>query len=508
MEQAMTDVLIAGAGPTGLVLALWLQRHAVRVRIIDKAQGPGTASRALAVHARTLEFYSMLGLADEAINAGRKFDAVNYWTSGRRRARAQIGDIGVGLSPYPFVLILPQDKHERLLLERVRGLGVPVEYRTELLAFRQENAAVTATIKGPGGEETIRARFLCGCDGAHSMVRRELGVEFAGGSYEELFYVADIAASGPAANGELHVFMSGRGFNAAFPMKQEGHVRLVGLVPERVRGKAALRFEDCAADIARETRLEVAKVNWFSTYHVHHRVADTFRRGRVFLLGDAGHIHSPAGGQGMNTGIGDAVNLAWKLVAVVKGHATPALLDSYEDERIRFAQTLVATTDRLFVAAVSRSIFSRLFRLWLLPKLLRPLLSRTWIRRRLFQRLSQIAITYRGVPPNRGKAGALEAGDRLPWVRGDGLENFLPLKALDWQVHLYDTASPDIQSFCAARNIMLYTRAWSRECREAGLQRRALYLVRPDGYIAFIAPGQDAAALLRFWDSLHANRGV
>jgi 2-polyprenyl-6-methoxyphenol hydroxylase-like FAD-dependent oxidoreductase len=147
----MTDVLIAGAGPTGLALALWLQRQAVRVRIIDKAQGPGSASRAVAVHARTLEFYGMLGLADEAINAGRKFEAINYWTSGRHRARAEIGDIGAGLSPYPFVLILPQDEHERLLLEHLRGLGVPVEYRTELLRFRQENTAITATIKGPGG---------------------------------------------------------------------------------------------------------------------------------------------------------------------------------------------------------------------------------------------------------------------------------------------------------------------------------------------------------------------
>jgi hypothetical protein len=153
-------------------------------------------------------------------------------------------------------------------------------------------------------------------------------------------------------------------------------------------------------------------------------------------------------------------------------------------------------------------MFARLFRLWLLPKLLRPLLGRAWIRRRLFQRVSQIAITYRGISPNRGKAGALEAGDRLPWVRGDGLENFLPLRALNWQAHLYDTASPEIKSFCAEKNIVLYARAWGRECREAGLQKRALYLVRPDGHIAFIASGQDTAALQRFWDSLHTNRGA
>jgi hypothetical protein len=166
---------------------------------------------------------------------------------------------------------------------------------------------------------------------------------------------------------------------------------------------------------------------------------------------------------------------------VIKGQATPTLLDSYEDERIRFAHTLVATTDRLFVAAVSRGIFARFLRLWLLPKLLRPLLRLSRIRKWLFQRVSQIGVTYRGVPPNRGKAGSLEAGDQLPWVRGDGLENFLPLRALNWQVHLYDGPNPEIKSFCAERNIVLYARAWSRECHNAGLQKRALYLVRRAG---------------------------
>ncbi len=354
----MLDVLIVGAGPTGLVLALWLHRQAIRVRIIDQAPGPGTASRAFAVHARTLEFYAMLGVADEAIEAGRKFDAVNYWAGRRHAARAEVGDIGKGLSPFPFILILPQDEHERLLLGRLEALRLPVEYGTELISFDQGASAVSAEIRGPGGRETAAARFLCGCDGAHSTVREQLGISFPGGTYSDLFYVADVIGSGPAANGELHVFMGGSRFNAVFPMKDEGHVRLVGLVPERLRSKPVLTFEDCAADIRRGVRLSITGVSWFSTYRVHHRVAESFRQGRIFLLGDAGHIHSPAGGQGMNTGIGDAVNLAWKLAEVVKGHANPVLLDSYEDERIGFARTLVATTDRAFALAVSKGIFA------------------------------------------------------------------------------------------------------------------------------------------------------
>jgi 2-polyprenyl-6-methoxyphenol hydroxylase-like FAD-dependent oxidoreductase len=501
----MIDVLIVGAGPTGLVLALWLQRQAIRVRVIDRAPGPGTASRALAVHARTLEYYAMLGLADEAINAGRKFNGINWWVGTRRAARASVGDIGAGLSPFPFVLILPQDEHERLLLSRFRALGGTVDYDTELVSFRQEGAGVTAEIAGPGGEQSVTARFLCGCDGAHSTVRTQLGVSFAGGSYDDLFYVADAAGSGPLADGELHVLLRGDSFNAVFPMQREGHVRLVGLAPKRLRGKPGLRFEDCAGALTRSGQLAISHLRWFSTYHTHHRVAGSFREGRVFLLGDAGHIHSPAGGQGMNTGIGDAVNLGWKLAEVIKGQASPVLLDSYEDERIRFARQLVATTDRAFEFAVSRGLVPRFVRMVLLPLLLPLVLRSRRLRRRIFRAISQTGVTYRELPPNAGAVGSLAAGDRLPWVPGEGLENFLPAKALAWQAHVYGAADPALQAFCTERNILFYSRAWDEACRGSGLQQDALYLVRPDGHIGFASPDQSVAALRRYWGSMHLS---
>ena len=500
----MLDVLIVGAGPTGLVLALWLHRQGVRLRIIDKAPGPGTASRALAVHARTLEYYAMLGIADEAILAGRRFDALNYWTPAGHAARIPVGEIGKGLSPYPYVLILPQDEHERLLLGRLKALGVPVEYDTTLVGFDQRPGWIEAEIAGPRGEESVEARFLCGCDGAHSAVREALGIDFEGGSYSDLFYVADVAATGAAVNGELHLFTSGTRFNAVFPMKREGQVRLVGLVPKRLRSKPSLRIEDFAADIARETQLKLTGVNWFSTYHVHHRVAESFRLGRAFLLGDAAHIHSPAGGQGMNTGIGDAVNLAWKLAAIVNTQGSPVLLDSYEDERIRFARTLVASTDRGFTMAVSSGIIARLLRLRLLPMVAPTLLRLERVRLRLFRTLSQIGITYRGLAPNQGRVGELAAGDRLPWVAdGDGVGNFGPLRSLSWQVHIYGAASEALQSLCKERTLPLHEQPWQAEAAAAGLAQDALYLIRPDGHIGFAHPTQDVGALTRYLDAVH-----
>ena len=195
-------------------------------------------------------------------------------------------------------------------------------------------------------------------------------------------------------------------------------------------------------------RIDVERVNWFSTYHVHHRVADHFRKGRAFLLGDAAHIHSPVGGQGMNTGIGDAMNLAWKLAAVLHGRADASLLDSYEPERIAFARRLVATTDRAFTGVTSPGAIARRVRLHIVPLLLPLLFGFTAVRRLMFRTVSQTAVNYRASRLSEGRAGAVHGGDRLPWVKptDDGAkDNFAPLTSLDWQVHVYGDASPEIR---------------------------------------------------------------
>jgi hypothetical protein len=219
-------------------------------------------------------------------------------------------------------------------------------------------------------------------------------------------------------------------------------------------------------------------------------------------LGDAAHIHSPVGGQGMNTGIGDAVNLAWKLAAVLKGRAPESILDSYEPERIAFARRLVQTTDRAFSMVTSPSWSARLIRLEIFPRLLAVLIKTRAMRRFMFRTVSQTAVNYRGSPMSQGRAGAVHGGDRLPWVPlGEDTDNFAPLASLGWQVHVYGKAQPEIESLCRDRGVPLHAFPWRAAVGTSGLERDAVYLVRPDGYVGLADPRAEAAVLGAYLDA-------
>jgi 2-polyprenyl-6-methoxyphenol hydroxylase-like FAD-dependent oxidoreductase len=427
-----TEVLIVGAGPTGLVLALWLTRLGVRVRVIDKTAEPGTTSRALAVQARTLELYGQIGLAHEVVERGRRIAAANLWVAGRQVARAVFGDMGVGISPYSYALIFPQDEHERLLIDRLAEAGVCVERRTELLHFEDTTGRVLARLKRSNGAlEMCEAAYLAGCDGAHSAVREALNIGFPGGTYAHLFYVADVEASGAATNGELHVALDRTDFLAVFPLKCEGRARLIGTVREDAEQQHEnLSWAGVSKRVIEWMRIDVARVNWFSTYRVHHRVADRFREGREFLLGDAAHIHSPVGGQGMNTGIGDAVNLAWKLAAVLHGRANAAILDSYETERIAFARRLVVTTDQAFTGVTSAGAIARALRLHIVPFLIPSLFAFRAARRLMFRSVSQTAVNYRGSTLSEGVRVATTTTTSRRWPRWTGRCTFMATPGL------------------------------------------------------------------------------
>jgi len=399
--------------------------------------------------------------------------------------------------PLSFLQIFPQDQHERLLIERLEALGVSVERRTELVGFTDEGDHVTARLRGPEGrEDTCEASYIAGCDGVRSLVRETIGTGFPGGTYRQVFYVADVEAAGPALDGELHVDLDEADFLAVFPLAGEGRARLIGTVrDERADRADTLKFEDVSDRAIDHLKVQVDRVNWFSTYHVHHRVTENFRKGRAFLLGDAAHIHSPAGGQGMNTGIGDAINLAWKLAAVVAGRAPHKLLDSYESERIGFARRLVVTTDRVFSFATAEGRVADILRTRVAPILIPKVMQFEMAREYLFRTVSQITLNYRGSPLSRGAAGHVRGGDRLPWVSVEGQDNFPTPAGMSWQIHVYGTAGAELAAWCASHEVPLHVFAWRSEHEAAGLARDAIYLLRPDTYVA-LADASGAADVL------------
>lgn len=496
-----TEVLVVGAGPTGLVLALWLTRIGVGVRIIDRTAGPGTTSRALAVQARTLELYRQLDLSDAVVAQGHKVPAVNLWVKGAPAARIDLADAGAGMTRYPFVEIFPQDEHERLLVARLRAFGVEVERQTELVRWTDSGTGIAAVLrKADGGEETCTASYIAGCDGAGSTLRKGLGIGFPGGTYHDIYYVADIEASGPAINGELHVDLDEADFLGVFPLAGHNRARLVGAVSSAHRDKdARLTFADIDSRVVNQLKIDIVRVNWFSTYHVHHRVAEHFRKGRAFLLGDAAHIHSPVGGQGMNTGILDAINLAWKLAAVLAGRAGDDLLDSYEAERIGFARRLVATTDRAFSFVTADGRVASVVRTRIAPEVMSGVFAFAAARAAMFRTVSQITLGYRGMALSAGKAGKVAGGDRLPWFAIGESDNHEPLAGIVWQVHVYGAASDGLATWCRDHHLPLHVFAWQDACARAGLARDALYLIRPDSYVALAEPSGDPRMVERYF---------
>lgn len=454
----------------------------------------------------TLELYSQIGLASTVVERGRTVTALNLWVSGKKAAHAVLGEMGAGINPFAYALIFPQDEHERLLVDRLAALGVNVERQSELLDFQEVDDTIRARLKlKDGSTETCDAAYIAGCDGAHSVVRQQLKIGFPGGTYSHLFYVADVEAGGEVVNGELRVGLEKTEFLAVFPLKAEGRVRLVGTVRKEFEGQHEnLSWNDVSKRVIEWMRIDVKRVNWFSNYRVHHRVADNFRKGRAFLIGDAAHVHSPVGGQGMNTGIGDAIDLAWKLAALFHGRADASLLDTYEPERIAFARRLVATTDRAFTGVTSPSAFARLVRLKIVPLVMPFLFKLKAVRRLMFRTVSQTEVNYRGSALSEGRAGAVRGGDRLPWVKiqlnAADKDNFAPLTSLDWQVHVYGDAAPAVKKICGQRKLPLYIFPWYPEIAQAGLRRHAVYLLRPDGYVGLVDPRGFAKSIRSYFE--------
>lgn len=503
----MKCVLVVGAGPTGLITALSLARRGVPVRIIDKKEGPARESRAMGLHARTLEFYRQFGFGDEVVKRGVVASTIHFRAGDRDVARISMADMGKGISPYPFMLAFAQDEHERFLLDRLGDLGVNVQWGATLTGLVERGDSVEATVTDGASVGQSTYAYVVGCDGAHSRVREILGIGFPGGVSEGLFYVADATVAG-AERGDIYLGFRKAGLALKIPVRSTGAQRLIGVVPTNLRLKEDIGFEDLRAHIEHLLGIHIGEVNWFSTYRVQHRVAERFRSGRVFIAGDAGHIHSPAGGQGMNTGIGDAVNLSWKIADVLRGRADSALLDTYEAERIPFARSLIATTDRVFQFLVDDGRAAQAVRVHLLPRIVGTLAKFSVARRKMFKTVSQTRISYRACDFNRGEAGAIHGGDRLPWITNADGDNFEPLRSLDWQVHVYGDAHPDLMAAADNVGLRVHRFPWSDAAEVAGVSRDAAYLVRPDGYVALALRNADQVGdLMEFIESRGLHLG-
>jgi hypothetical protein len=281
--------------------------------------------------------------------------------------------------------------------------------------------------------------------------------------------------------------------------------RLIGLLPPGIGDPENATFETIRAGVEALIGTRVTDVNWFSTYRVHHRVAERFRQGRAFILGDAAHIHSPAGGQGMNTGIGDATNLGWKIADTLRGNKDPEILDSFEEERIGFARALVATTDRLFTSIVRGGTIGEFTRQIVAPIVFTVGTRFPLARHAFFRTLSQTAVSYAGSMLSAGHAGTVRGGDRLPWV--GACDNFASLRSLDWQIHVYGSPSAGVATLCERTGVALHVFAWSDAARAAGFARDAAYLVRPDGYVALAAARDATAKLEAYLARIHIGRG-
>ena len=516
-----TDVLIVGAGPTGLMLANQLGRRGIRVSIIDRHSGPAEQTRAMAVHARTLEIYRKLGIAERAVELGRPGYGANMWSRGQLRARIPLRGMGQGLSAFPYVLMLGQDDNERIMGAHLRQWNLEVQWSTELVSLSQQPDHVTATVRRPDGSTaTITAAYVAGCDGARSSVREMNGIKFPGAPYEHVFFVADTEVTGAMVPDELNVYLWSNGFHLFFPMYGTDRWRVIGILPSGLLGKSDLTFEHIVPSLQQQAGqgLSFKSCSWFSTYRIHHRCTERFRAGRCFLLGDAAHVHSPMGGQGMNTGLQDAYNLAWKLALVLTGRADQDLLDSYEAERRPVAHKLLATTDRAFRLLVSESWLAGIFRTQIVTKVAALAMSRKRVRTFAFHALSQIGIAYRESPLSQAvekiDAKAPQAGDRFPWLHlrftANGPREDLFERLDDTRFNLLVIGQPAPVKDQLGYGDMLGVHAVfadsenRSELARASITGPAYYLLRPDGHVALVGHRFDEAALRRWF----ANAGV
>jgi 2-polyprenyl-6-methoxyphenol hydroxylase-like FAD-dependent oxidoreductase len=475
-----TEVLVVGAGPTGLMAGLVLSRRGIAAVLVDRKAGPTRESKALAVQSRTMEIYDQLGLADKVVAEAFPATTMKIGSS-IAPGGANIARMMGTATRYPGMQIFEQSRNEQLLSETLLADGGDIRWRHRLVDLtdrtREPGGRVEALVESEddGTLLRVRARWCIGADGASSAVRRALNVPFDGSTDDATFWVADVHGVQNAPDGAMNLRVGKTLFAILFPLGPGGHTRFVALAP-----KDEITQQEALATLKDEFGLTYGTVDWFSSYRVHHRVASRFRVGSVFLAGDAGHVHSPVGGQGMNTGLQDAHNLSMLLADVAEARVQPAALDRYERERRPIALKLVHVTDRAFGFIGRRTLSARLVRKFIggpWAKVV-PLLGESKAASRVGGLLGQYRVHYHFVDDQNVPAWAQDpvVGRRVPPVGA----NQEALRSMTWQLHTYGTDTvirPDVPSWVAGpTNFGADPRARLRADR--------IYLIRPDEFVA------------------------
>lgn len=527
-------VLVCGAGPVGLTAAITLRSHGVDVRVIDRNEGPTDLSKAVSMWARTLEVIDGMVDCDAFVKTGIQILGARI-----RRPTGPIGDVDLSTLPSRFGIgvFIPQANTERILLARLAELGVDVERQTELVSFDDRGDHVEATIRSPDGtESTMQTPWLFGCDGSHSTVRHALGLDFSGGEDPDRFVLGDVHVDGDLLPNHVNTFLGDAAACVFLPIMEDRY-RMVANTPnaDADAGDPTLEELQQVADARTGMKLRLHDPVWLAAFRIRDRVLERYRSGRCLLAGDAAHVHSPVGGQGMNTGMQDAVNLGWKVAFHMRGIGSDALIESYSEERAAVGKKLVDSTTRITNVMTSENHLLRMAR----DSIMRVALRTKKMQDFVSKGIAMISINYRNVGIRGSDAiprrhGAVQAGDRLPLIEMTSMDG--SSSALDGQLDPTKFALLVIQSnetpdFPAAVEAMLggtpesvrdvvEVIAITAEPAEfgpdvrvfqdsAGAAREAMgfrghgaVLVRPDRYTALFMGALDATALREWFESL------
>ena len=493
-------VLVVGAGPTGLMAALELSRLGTAVRIVDASTEPSTTSRALGVQARTLELLRPRGIGDELVALGNQARRTALHAAGHRIASIDFTGMP---SQFDYILLLAQSETERVLTEQLGRQGVKVERGVRFAALTERADSVAVVLTAPdGATQTVDASYVIAADGSHSPVRKHLGLPFTGRSMPQNYVLGDVRLVGAIADDQLSIFLATHGFLAVFPLG-DGRFRLMATDPEGITGdrdEPTLTDVQALFDRAVGSPVQLYELDWSSRFRINSRLVESLRHGRVFFGGDSAHVHSPAGGQGMNAGIQDMVNLSWKLAMVLRGTARPELLDTYESDRLPVIEQLVAMTERATTVFNSTNPLAHA----VLTRLAPLALASAKVQGRAAPRLGQLAASYRRAPISKGggRIGGLHAGDRVPDAELAGGGRLYDL--LDTSVPTLFVSGPTPDE---AQQIAAAVRPWAGVVEVRAVELPAdvatepgWLLVRPDGYLAAAGRAGDVRRLRRWLD--------